>query len=872
MSAEKPRIEGLQGLQEITLKVSALTGADYDTLDGQPTVGVRTPRLYKVLLLLGSQIYHYLLRPKTDADEVDGELIIKPDDSDTLVFERVSDSAVMAALTAETEAREEALQDKADLVDGKHVLSQIPGWEPIGSFFDPAQTSVTLEAGGKYVIGVDSENALEILLPSSPADGDVIEAYSFYDDGAGAYELDAIGYLRTGMLYRWLCVDGGWNVSLRPWNDEVRGISGGGTGATTAANARTNLGLANSYSSTTISAAGNTTVSAWSNSRRGSRRLTVTAGSGAYTHTVSLSTTSAIADDRAEIDVIMPASANPTIEIRNASSGGTLLATIPTDAAVARTWRVICQYNGTAWQLVALQPKDTEERLQAYVDPVANGRAARQAMRISQDGGVTYASTVSVPAFGTGPYTVSAWFRAESFGPPNNAYLFLTVSGFGFYVANDGSGFGIEAAGAYLSYALSAGRWYHLAAVRSSTATGGVSYYVDGRLVGTATDATNYASGIASIGNGVTAFSYEMAQPVITNYAMPAADVARLVSLGTLSPYDAAAPLAGTQILTGDNSTFATGTGNWLAIGSAGSVTWDSTNQAADITFGVSQNDGVVLGPTYFDNPPKIKWGKRYRLEVDVISYTGAPRVHFSRTDANLAVTSAIIPVTSTGTLTAEVVVLDASQVEPSQQSAVWIAGNGTAGTIKVGAIRLVACGALLALDPQWDGHGAYWPDMSGNGAHITLGSGVLPIIKQVRGASYTTPTTNVSDFSTCAPVAVFQVAGGQVFTAGQVLAEWEPDGLFDPIGGLFHFQCDRGSSLKYASAFVGVASNTEIATTNTSSADGMNLDVVVVAGDWPSGIKPKVQVKVRQSVTIESSDTFRLYLISGTMPRSAIK
>ena len=110
------------------------------------------------------------------------------------------------------------------------------------------------------------------------------------------------------------------------------------------------------YEALAPSAAATKTATFYSSTREWRGRVTVGAGSGLYTYKIVLPTTGRSAGDQALLRVAMPASANPTIEIRNATAGGTTLATV---AAVddgaggypARTWSLQLLFNGTAWEL-----------------------------------------------------------------------------------------------------------------------------------------------------------------------------------------------------------------------------------------------------------------------------------------------------------------------------------------------------------------------------------------------------------------------------------------------------------------------------------------------------------------------------------------
>lgn len=75
----------------------------------------------------------------------------------------------------------------------------------------------------------------------------------------------------------------------------------------------------------------------------------VGSGAGAYTRTLSLTTTNAENGDKAFVVLLMPASVNPTIEVRNATSGGTLLYTLEGTGAEF-TQPLSFTFNGTAWE------------------------------------------------------------------------------------------------------------------------------------------------------------------------------------------------------------------------------------------------------------------------------------------------------------------------------------------------------------------------------------------------------------------------------------------------------------------------------------------------------------------------------------------
>ena len=100
----------------------------------------------------------------------------------------------------------------------------------------------------------------------------------------------------------------------------------------------------------TVIAAGDTAITKQSAYQKtGTHPIFCDAGAGAYTRTVSLSTTDAVAGDIVRIRARFAASTNPTIEVRNATSGGTLLYTVPgTGTAFKQTYTFT--FNGIAWE------------------------------------------------------------------------------------------------------------------------------------------------------------------------------------------------------------------------------------------------------------------------------------------------------------------------------------------------------------------------------------------------------------------------------------------------------------------------------------------------------------------------------------------
>lgn len=104
-------------------------------------------------------------------------------------------------------------------------------------------------------------------------------------------------------------------------------------------------------SGTHVTAAGNTNYALAATDILKTVNLVVDGGGGVYTATQTLQTTNGTAGDHFRFILALPASANPTIEFRNATSGGTLLATVTGDGAGAQYATFDFVYTGSAWIL-----------------------------------------------------------------------------------------------------------------------------------------------------------------------------------------------------------------------------------------------------------------------------------------------------------------------------------------------------------------------------------------------------------------------------------------------------------------------------------------------------------------------------------------
>jgi len=103
--------------------------------------------------------------------------------------------------------------------------------------------------------------------------------------------------------------------------------------------------------SVSVSSAGNTTFSkAAAINKVTTYRISLGTGSGTYTAKAILDVTDCVTGDKAYIKATFAASTNPTLDIRNATSGGTALITAFTGTGIVFTALWQFTFNGTAWE------------------------------------------------------------------------------------------------------------------------------------------------------------------------------------------------------------------------------------------------------------------------------------------------------------------------------------------------------------------------------------------------------------------------------------------------------------------------------------------------------------------------------------------
>jgi hypothetical protein len=437
-----------------------------------------------------------------------------------------------------------------------------------------------------------------------------------------------------------------------------------------------------------ISAAGNTNLALGAGQSQRVEKVSVSAGSGAFTHTLTLQNTNAVAGCAIEGQVSVAASTNPRVELRNLTSGGTLLGAVTGDS-VARVWNFTARFDGTSWFLTSLakQRSASIDELNATV----NSRQSAQGLVFDGTAGATVSG---IPAFGTGDFTVVARVRFAALNNGSDQIIFSGASNaFGLIQRNTTSrisaskpGVGYTASTNYTDFVV--GKTYLIAYVRSGGALG--TYYVNGVADGTTVDSYNYT--VANTSLGANNFGGRCDIVAVENRALTAAEV--------LALYETGAPAAGDY--KDSTQTLGTPVNSVAADQNFSSDTgyWTKTN--ATISGGACNLTGAANAN--IAKAAILKTGKRYRITLNVT--TGDANMYIS--DASVAVLAAV---TTTGVQSFDV----------TGGAAGGFQLVSPAGTAVIDDLTITPIGLLIAPEAAAPGNGYQWQDMSGNKADITL-------------------------------------------------------------------------------------------------------------------------------------------------------
>jgi hypothetical protein len=431
---------------------------------------------------------------------------------------------------------------------------------------------------------------------------------------------------------------------------------------------------------TAISAAGNTNLALGTGQAQRVEKIAVSAGSSAYTHTLTLQNTNAVAGYEIDGQVSVAASTNPLVEIRNLTSAGTLLGAITGDS-VARVWNFRARFDGTNWFITSFAKHRgaSIDELNASVNP----RATAQGLVFD---GMASATVSGIPAFGTGDFTVAVWVGFTSAADNTELVSGTATNAASLQAMANGRLRLVQSSVAqrYLTTAqfLTVGKVTMVYWSRSgSTNTVGTPGSVE-----TFTDSSDFSAALDKIGSANFVGSI---RAIAFNRALTAAEV--------LALYERGAPDAA-DFNNASNTALTTSFVNYQF----GSFTQSATGWSGVL------NTAIGAASTAKPDINAVK-GTRYRV---AFTLAGPGNI-------NVTFGGAYVVGASPGANVHEVTVVT-SGVGGIQFY--FNPGEGVnGGTYTVTNFSITPLGLLLAPDATQAGIGNKWADTSGKNAHITL-------------------------------------------------------------------------------------------------------------------------------------------------------
>jgi hypothetical protein len=311
----------------------------------------------------------------------------------------------------------------------------------------------------------------------------------------------------------------------------------------------------------------------------------------------------------------------------------------------------------------------------------------------------TAGCTISVSAFGTSDFSCAFIASVNNFTNYNALVGNTANSGnffFGTRSSNGDFGVILTGAGSWLSSGVTPtiGKLYSVVYTRSGT-TG--KFYIDGVLVATVTDSSNYTVGLNQFGaNAGTSNVWpgSIEQGLIYNRALSASEVVSLFEAGVPAgaDYGVGTYSNGTWIDDGTSTTFTSSSG-------AGFVMTDSSS-------GYERSIVTV--------PANCPIGTVFRVDYNATVLTGTHTLNldYSGTASNVVTISS-------GSNSAY---LTLTKAIPSGTGSLQVLfQHAASANLTITGFALARTGLLLAPDAYQAGGGLAWYDTSGNAANITL-------------------------------------------------------------------------------------------------------------------------------------------------------
>lgn len=357
----------------------------------------------------------------------------------------------------------------------------------------------------------------------------------------------------------------------------------------------------------------------------------------------------------------------------------------------------------------------TPTALKAGMADEINSRGQMQGIVLAGSGASSGAG-VSLAAFGTSDFSIEAWAQRNETG--RTAVMVAGASGSPeFFQAAGGAIYlSKRSAGAISLSDLDMSKRRHMVWTRSN---GTSKLYVDGVEVLSGADTQDYTAPISTIGAEGPGDVWDgFLSVTVFNRCLTAAQVQSLWKHG-VDALDRPSQIAGTNLVTGDDSTFASDTGFWTK--GAGVTINNASDGVCTIPAGVSiRKTGLTA-----------RYGSRYRVAGTVVSIGTGTLRYANETEVPTPL------VTASGDFA-----IDVTDGSASGNFNIDFQGTGSA---VIDNVTVIPLGAVLLPEPDAPGNGLVWNDVSGNGAHIVLPTSGVSWAKPSNAANRIRGTTSTN-------------------------------------------------------------------------------------------------------------------------------
>lgn len=365
----------------------------------------------------------------------------------------------------------------------------------------------------------------------------------------------------------------------------------------------------------------------------------------------------------------------------------------------------------------AMTPAADKAALDAKVDPIANSRAAKQALVFDGTASSRFSSSIAGPGTGDFDYEfVLIWDDVAGFivaGVTNSVTVLIGSTGIPSLYKN-----GDLAPTLTASSALVSGKVHRLGISRASSVS---TIKLDGVSIGSGADANNYSAPLTTIGaldGNAVPFKGTIYDFLPYNYALSAAQVARLFATGAPDAVDRGGSITALNTTTFTNSGYSAFSGA----------------SAIGFTAAISGGDAFAYSNPRFS----ARVGQRFKVTFTVAFVSGSLNQVGLSVEGVSVNSDTFTPGSTDGTYTYTLT----CGTEASNVGLFFRAGTGS---FTISGVSVIPLGTLAQYDANQPGVGPQWREVNGTTPRADI---ILPGDGVTGGVSWLLPGSQSAEIS----------------------------------------------------------------------------------------------------------------------------